>query len=379
MKRRRFVLRAGLLLMAIAALGFLVAASGIIPIKASSGHWAVTKWFLHFAKRRSFATHTMGMAAPALDEPWLVLKGAGHYETGCRPCHGSPGHQQPAIARAMTPRPPLLPPRIATWEPEELFYIVKHGTKLTGMPAWVSQERDDEVRAMVAFLLALPGLDEDQYVRLVHGETRVGESAAPLQGLQGMQGIDQPPRDLLGRCARCHGIDGAGRGVAAFPKLAGQRREYLVRALQAFANGKRHSGIMQPIAEDLRLDDILALADYYSSLPAPMPFDQGSLDSWAAEAIDRGWEIASRGIPATRVPSCSDCHGPGARRRNPAYPVLAGQYADYLFLQLEIFKGQHRGGSEYAHLMNPVASRLTAEQMRDVALYYSSRRSSPDP
>jgi cytochrome c553 len=52
--------------------------------------------------------------------------------------------------------------------------------------------------------------------------------------------------------------------------------------------------------------------------------------------------------------------------------VLAGQYADYLVLQLELFKKEHRGGSAYAHLMRPVAAGLTAEQMRDVALYYES-------
>jgi hypothetical protein len=59
--------------------GLLVAASGIIPIKASSDHWAITRWFLNFSKERSVATHTLGLEVPSLDEPWLVLKGAGHY------------------------------------------------------------------------------------------------------------------------------------------------------------------------------------------------------------------------------------------------------------------------------------------------------------
>jgi cytochrome c553 len=52
--------------------------------------------------------------------------------------------------------------------------------------------------------------------------------------------------------------------------------------------------------------------------------------------------------------------------------MLAGQYASYLILQLELFKKGYRGGSAYAHLMRPVAARLNAEQMRDVALYYES-------
>jgi cytochrome c553 len=58
--------------------------------------------------------------------------------------------------------------------------------------------------------------------------------------------------------------------------------------------------------------------------------------------------------------------------------VLAGQYADYLVGQLALFKQAHRGGSAYAHLMRPVASRLTLQQMRDVALYYESLPATAD-
>jgi cytochrome c553 len=53
-------------------------------------------------------------------------------------------------------------------------------------------------------------------------------------------------------------------------------------------------------------------------------------------------------------------------------PVLARQYADYLVLQLELFKSRQRGGATHAHLMDPVASRITAEQIRDVAAYYAA-------
>lgn len=68
--------------------------------------------------------------------------------------------------------------------------------------------------------------------------------------------------------------------------------------------------------------------------------------------------------------------------RNPVYPDLTGQYADYPVLRLELFKKQQRGGTAYAHLMHTVAARLTPEQMRDVALYYaslSSARERPSP
>jgi cytochrome c553 len=365
MKRR--VLRAAALLVVLAAGGFLVAASGIIPVKASSGHWGITAWLLHFSMERSVSTQTLWVSEPSLDEPWLAMKGAGHYETGCRPCHGAPDLRSPRIAMAMTPHPPYLPPLIAEWEPEELFYIVKHGVKFTGMPAWPSQERDDEVRAMVAFLLRMPGLDAEAYRRLVHGEAPPAGSVAPLPDLTGPP---EAPRAVLASCARCHGVHGRGREVAAFPRLAGQRRAYFVAALQAYANDERHSGIMQPIAAGLSIEEIQELADYYSRMPAGAP-DAGDTPE-LLPALERGREIADRGVPAKGVPSCADCHGPGPGPRNSMYPVLAGQFSDYLVLQLELFKARRRGGSAYAHLMHHVADRLSAQQMRDVALYYAS-------
>ena len=225
--RQRRWLQIAALLAVLAAGGLLVAASGIVPIKASSGHWAITAWFLHFSMRRSVATHTLGLQAPALDAPRLVLKGAGHYETGCRPCHGSPDLPHPRIAQHMTPHPPYLPPRISAWEPDELFYIVKHGVKFTGMPAWPAQQRDDEVWAMVAFLRTLPDLR-------CRGRTGGSCTARPARPATthrsrpagtgaGAPGSHRKLRTLP-RCGRPR--SGCGR---VSPKLAGQRPTYLYR------------------------------------------------------------------------------------------------------------------------------------------------------
>lgn len=361
---KRWAIEIAAILVIFAAGGFLVAASGIIPIKASSGHWKITRWFLTFSMHRSFSTHSLGIEAPPLDDPALVLRGAGAYEINCRPCHGSPELRHPRVARRMLPEPPYLPEKVSEWEPEELFSLVKHGVKLTGMPAWPTQKRDDEVWAMVAFLLAFQDLDAEGYRRLVYGGTPPAAEGAPIEGLLGPQNA---PKAVTASCGRCHGVNGQGRGAGAFPHLAGQRPAYLYASLEAFARGTRHSGIMEPIAAGLSSEEMRELALYYAGLkPAPAPRRP------AQASIERGRAIAHQGVPGRRIPSCMDCHGPGGVRRNPAYPNLAGQSARYLVLQLELFAAEHRGGSPYAHLMRPVASRLTPEQRQDVAAYYES-------
>lgn len=361
-RARRWLLPIGVFVILAGFLSALVLVSGVVPIKASSGHWPITEWFLQFAKRRSVATHTIGLEVPPLDTRGQVLKGAGQYESACRPCHGSPELRDPGIPQAMLPKPPYLPARVGLWEAAELFSIVKHGIKFTGMPAWPAQTRDDEVWAMVSFLRAFPQLSPEAYRRLVYGEGPAPPERPAMAALEPQ--LAPPP--IIELCGRCHGLDGQGRGAGAFPRLAGQQAVYMDNAMRAFAQRERHSGIMGPIAAALSEETRRDLAQYYSALPA-----QTSSPSTSA-AVAAGAAVAARGIPEQRVPPCQECHGPASEPRNPAYPRLAGQYAEYLMLQLELFAEDRRGGSPYAHIMRDVADRLTPDQRRDVARYFAS-------
>jgi cytochrome c553 len=345
--------------------GAAVMISGIVPIKASSGHWPITAALLQFAKRRSVDTHTIGTSAPPLDDPRLALQGARHYQTACRPCHGSPGFDQPRIARRMTPPPPELGGAASRYDPEALFYIVKHGIKFTGMPAWPTGQRDDEVWAMVAFLQRLNGLDARGYSELAEGAAARRSAGPPIEDLVPPA---TPPRAVAESCSRCHGVDGLGVD-GAFPRLAGQRSTYLTASLLAYARGERHSGVMAPVAAGLGMDEMREVAEYYASLPAPAPAPAPSAPA------GRGERIAREGLPDSLVPACLSCHAADAPR-NPHYPRLAGQPADYLVRQLTLFKQNRRGGTAYAHVMRRVASQLTEEDMRAVASYFAPRGAS---
>lgn len=361
---RGSLLITGLLLAMLAALGFLGLLSGVVPIAASSGHWDITRAVLELGKRRSVDTHTLTLDAPPLASPELVFRGAGHYESGCRPCHGAPGVDRPRVALAMLPPPPNLSERVGSWQPEELFYIVKHGIKLTGMPAWPSQQRDDEVWAMTAFLRELPEMDAREYQRLALGAAPedASEELARLEPARGSSRFDAS-------CARCHGPRGRGRMPSAVPKLEGQHGAYVVAALDAYAGGQRNSGIMGPIAASLTPEERRELAGALAIAGTAPPPTSVAADSVALEA---GEELATLGAPDRGIPPCRECHGPRQEPRNAMYPSLAGQYAEYLVLQLELFRADRRGGSSYAHLMRHVALRLGPEQMRQVAMYYAA-------
>jgi cytochrome c553 len=346
---KRALLRIGAWTLVLVLAALVVAASGVVPISARAGHWAVTRWFLDFTMRRSVALRSLGVHVPELDDPALVLRGAGHYELGCRPCHAAPGVAQLPVPAAMSPRPPDLKTAAPRFDDAELAYLVEHGIKMTGMPAWPARERADEVWAMVAFLRALPGLDAAGYRALVHGD------AVAAGGL------------AAERCARCHGADGLGRG-GAFPALAGQRREYLLASLRAFAAGERHSGTMQMVAAELGADWMAELADHYAALPPPRAQDPPAEN-------ELGAAIARLGIPARRVPSCADCHGPeadGAQAPRATYPRLAGQHADYLVQQLQLFAEGRRGGTVVAGHWRALAPQRAPEERRAVAAFYAA-------
>ena len=376
-RAKRYAVGAAALVVAAALGGFLVVAAGLIPIKASSGHWPITAWFLQFAMRRSIATHTIGMSAPSLDHPRLVTKGAGHYDLACRPCHGSPDSARPRITGAMTPHPPDLTSSIPAYEPEGLFYVVKHGVKFTGMPAWPALQRDDEVWAMVAFLQILPRLDRPAYRELIAAGTADTTAGAPIENFLPPR---QVPEAITDSCARCHGMAGLGRGAGAFPRLAGQRPEYLEASLQAYASRERHSGIMEPIAAALDTVQIGEIARYYAGLNISNVISDvaGEANDVTTARIEQGELIATRGLPDQDVPPCGKCHSQGAEPRNVHYPRLSGQYADYLELQLQLFKAGIRGGTAYQRIMEEVASQLTPEQMRAVAAYFASDRAAGD-
>lgn len=390
---KRFLIHAGLTVLALAVLAFLVSASGLVRVGASVGHLPPTRWFFEFSMRRSISTHAMGDTVPALDGAERVIRGAAHYRTGCAPCHGAPGESEWRVVGSLTPQAPPLPGEIRKWSPAELHYLVKHGVKMTGMPAWPALERDDEVWDVVAFMLALPDMGAAMYDELSGATLGAAlDPAAPGPTAPGRASVAGLPA-----CARCHGFDGTGRD-GAFPALAGQTVEYLEASLLAYASGARPSGVMETVAAPLDGRMIRALAEYYAGLagaetvPGRLDLPPASPSSPADAVLDPdpdpdlalGAAIALGGAPERRVAACAECHGPvddprvtgepGVGAPDVNFPRLAGLSAEYIQGQLSLFRAGTRGGTRFAPIMEMVAGSLSEQESVAVARWYGSLR-----
>lgn len=339
------------LLVLMPILGLLVGWSGFVGVRASTGHWAVTDWFLHWVMRNSVRTAAIGVEAPPLNDPAMLPLAAGHYEAGCAICHGSPGAERSQAVLSMLPVPPDLRMIVPTWTDEQLYEIVKHGVRLTGMPGWPAESRDDEVWAMVAFLRELPDLDANGYRELAGFERPVFTSAFS---------------ETLATCEACHAENRLNDG-SLIPSLSGQSENYLLGSLRAYAEGERASGVMQVAAGSLHDDVLRQLAAHYAgqSRPVrpPMTADPAP--------IERGRELAERGRPEDKIPACLTCHE--RPNGNPAYPSLAGQSSAYLKSQLRLFQQGIRGGTQYSHLMTEAAKNMEEGDIEALAAYFSRR------
>ncbi|WP_128970625.1 c-type cytochrome [Bradyrhizobium tropiciagri] len=165
-------------------------------------------------------------------------------------------------------------------------------------------------------------------------------------------------------CAQCHAFNGVADGSGASPRIAGQSAHYLAMQLQHFASGIRDNPLMSPVAKALAPNDIADVSAYYAAINAPflpLPTPNPTL-------IIQGEKLAKVGNEARQIPACNNCHGPGGAGEPPAIPYLAGQYASYIALELQMWRRGFRKSSPEE--MAPLSHRLTEEDIAAVAAYY---------
>jgi mono/diheme cytochrome c family protein len=144
--------------------------SGLYNIGADSPHWGITFLLLEEARERSVEMHSKDIVAPSFDDHKLLEVGFPHFDEMCRQCHGAPGYPRDEFAEGLYPLPPSLAPGDVQQElsPSELFWIVKHGIKMTGMPSFGKTHTDEQIWGIIAIVKKLPEMDKAAYEEMVN-------------------------------------------------------------------------------------------------------------------------------------------------------------------------------------------------------------------
>jgi mono/diheme cytochrome c family protein len=139
--------------------------SGLYNIGADDHHTRPVFVIMQTLRQRSILAHSQAVAVPNLEDQQLILKGAGQYAAMCTGCHLKPGMRESEIRPGLYPQPPNLSQ--VRVDPKQAFWIIKHGIKMSAMPAWGTSHDDPTIWSMVAFLQKLPGMTPQQYQDMV--------------------------------------------------------------------------------------------------------------------------------------------------------------------------------------------------------------------
>jgi len=175
------------ILLIIGAIGF--AYSGLINVSAIGKDPALVSWFLETTREHSVERRAKEVTAPDIQDKQRQARGGRAFSEMCAGCHGAPGRDPFIGARDMNPPPPKLTEAAEEDSPEQIFWIVKHGIRMTGMPAWGLTHSDEQLWDLVAFIKQLPALTPESYRTLVSSVHDDGHEHGHMHGSQ-EEGVD---------------------------------------------------------------------------------------------------------------------------------------------------------------------------------------------
>lgn len=163
-------------------------------------------------------------------------------------------------------------------------------------------------------------------------------------------------------CVACHGEKGISVNPE-WPNLAGQHGGYLLKQLNDFKAAKtRNFPTMTAIVAGMSEADMAELATYYAELPL-------AESSTPEKYMKRGEQLYRGGDFSKRITACIACHGPkGTGNAQAGFPVISGQHAPYVILQLKAFR-DHKRTNDLNSIMQDISARMSDDDMTAVAYY----------
>lgn len=215
-----------LVAVALLALGAIatVVALGLYDVSAVQPHTRPVHALLEVGLKQSVRRQAGDEPPPVpLDDPHQLALGAACFRTHCVACHGAPGQAAQPFAQGMQPVPDSLSGAARRWQPRELYWITRHGIKMTGMPAWEYRLSDEELWAVAGFIVQLGSLSPAQYRALDQAPTLPRCTGQP----EAATDLPLDRRALARRallqhgCTACHAVPGLPSNAAVGPPLTG--------------------------------------------------------------------------------------------------------------------------------------------------------------
>jgi len=138
---------------------------GFFNVAATEPDPGLVNWALVKIRTASIERHAGVTGAVTLDDPTILQTGARAFAArGCVNCHGAPGMEWQKFSEGLRPDPPDLKEIGKEREPAQLFWVIKNGIKMTGMPSFaLAGAEDKEIWAIVAFIKKLPNVSDSDF------------------------------------------------------------------------------------------------------------------------------------------------------------------------------------------------------------------------
>ena len=207
--------------------------SGLYNIGADDPHWMPTRMAIENLRERSIAARMADAQVPNLDDPRRIALGAVNYSAMCTGCHLAPGITDSEIRPGLYPTPPNLS-QLGSRNDKRTFWIIKHGIKMSAMPAWGKTHTDEQMWNMTAFIRKMPGMTAAQYQALggkppeededhMHAGTEEGHASGDMPGMDKSVPNDesQPHSHAAGTSADHHADEGKADKATSAPSMEG--------------------------------------------------------------------------------------------------------------------------------------------------------------
>ncbi len=160
---KKILLTLAIAFIVLLGLGFALMYTGTYDVSAARPEGSLMRWMLSTTMDNSVRHHAEGIAVPSLEDSALIKLGFDHFKEMCVTCHGSPMGGRSEAGRGLNPPAPDLAEAAGDWTPAELYWIIKNGVKMSGMPAFGPTHDEQELWGIVAFVRKLPGMSVERY------------------------------------------------------------------------------------------------------------------------------------------------------------------------------------------------------------------------